>query len=210
MSIDSDLRIFSRNVFRNAGKKLFTAVTCHPEDEIVAVGDENGRIFIYYNIFKHTSNPTNQLFHWHHNSVETVAFTSSGSVFYSGGSERVLLAWTSNDAKPQTRPRLNGTIRHIVVSTDNQKIAVSTDDNGKWRVRGHFFMKMKSIIEFVSSHSTGRSTAERCAYHAKFRERNGRREYTLAKVTTRSENRSTHGLSCAEWSNRSVTVLFAA
>lgn len=49
---------------------------------------------------------------------------------YSGGYERVLVGWDQKEKN--FRPRLKGNIFHIAVSSDNQKIAVSTDDNGKW------------------------------------------------------------------------------
>ncbi len=123
--------LFSSNSFRNASKVLFKSVACHPEQEIVAVGDATGKIFLYYELYKKTTNPKNELFHWHHYSVETISFTSSGSMLYSGGPERVLIGWyTAREQKK--KPRLNGTILHINVSANNQKIAVTTDDNGKW------------------------------------------------------------------------------
>lgn len=94
------------------------------------MGDVTGKIFIYYTLFKRTKNPNTTLYHWHHNQVETIAFTSSGSIFYSGGSERVLVGWNYNEESKSVLPRLNGTILQIACSPDNQQIAVSTDDNG--------------------------------------------------------------------------------
>lgn len=138
-----------RNSWLNAGKQRFTTVACHPVDCTVAVGDRTGKIFIYYNLFAQTKAPTNELFHWHHNPVKTVAFTSSGSMFYSGGGERVLLGWNYNKREHETRPRLNGTICHIAVSSDNQKIAVSTGDNGE----ADFFLLFDS--KYISRFLTG-------------------------------------------------------
>ncbi|XP_037031343.1 uncharacterized protein LOC119070914 isoform X2 [Bradysia coprophila] len=116
--------------FTNAGKQCFTAIACHPVEETVAAGDVTGKIFIYHALFNRMKSPVTTLYHWHHNLVETIAFTSSGSLFYSGGSERVLVGWSYNDDGKNVLPRLNGTIVHIAVSSDNQQIAVSTDDNG--------------------------------------------------------------------------------
>ncbi|KAG4070831.1 hypothetical protein HA402_011057 [Bradysia odoriphaga] len=116
--------------FTNADRQRFTAIACHPVDVTVAVGDVTGKIFIYHSLFKRTKSPVTTLFHWHHNRVETIAFTSSGSLFYSGGWERVLVGWNYNDDGKNVLPRLNGAIVHVAVSSDNQQIAVSTDDNG--------------------------------------------------------------------------------
>lgn len=78
----------------------------------------------------------NHLCHWHHNPVLAIAFSASGSQFYSGGDERVLLNWDYNSKqKIGTYPRLTGSILHIAVSSNNQKIAFSTDDNGKCEIR---------------------------------------------------------------------------
>lgn len=116
----------------NAEKKHITSVACHPVEETVIIGDVTGKIFIYHKLYK-AKNPTNSLCHWHHNPVNTISFTSSGSLFYSGGGERVLVSWDYNKTNTTSfYPRLTGSIVHIAVSADNQKIAFSTDDNGKW------------------------------------------------------------------------------
>lgn len=73
-----------------------------------------------------------QLYHWHHTSVNTIAFTESGSNFYSGGLESVLVRW--HPQKPDSRdflPRMFSIPVHVVVAAGNQKIAVSGNDNGK-------------------------------------------------------------------------------
>lgn len=122
---------FIQNRWINAKKKFITSVACHPTEETVIIGDETGKIFIYYKLF-YTKNPTNTLCHWHHNPVEALSFSESGSLFYSGGAERVLIGWDYNGKeKVSCLPRHTGSIVHIVVSADNQKIAISSDDNGK-------------------------------------------------------------------------------
>ena len=56
-----------------------------------------------------------------------------GSIFYRGGNEHVLVKWTVN--APEVKhflPRLSAPIVHLTVSPDNQFMAVSTLDNGKF------------------------------------------------------------------------------
>lgn len=100
---------------------------------MVATADATGKIFIYYDIYSNNKCPTNTLDHWHHTRVESIAFTASGSRLYSGGHERVLVGWSYGHGHGDKSflPRISGTIVHIALSSDNQKIAVSTDDNGK-------------------------------------------------------------------------------
>lgn len=118
----------------NAERKTLTAVACHPTREEVATGDETGKIFVYTDIYAKSSTPKNVLYHWHHGPVQSITYTAGGTRLYSGGHERVLLGWTTDkhsNIKPSYLPRLSGGIVHIAVSCNNQKIAISTDDNGK-------------------------------------------------------------------------------
>lgn len=104
-------------------------MACHPEDKTVVVGNETGRIFVYYNIFENSSR--HELVS-HLNAVRTIAFNSSGTRFYSGGSDEVLMAWCYQRKKMQRmQKQFTGKIRHVSVSPDKQRIAVSTDDNGE-------------------------------------------------------------------------------
>lgn len=61
-----------------------------------------------------------------------LAFTKSGSHFYSGGHERVLVKWTvDNPNHRSTLPRLPGGVCHIAVGPENHRVAICTQDNGK-------------------------------------------------------------------------------
>lgn len=107
-----------------------TCVAFHPIKEIVATGDANGRILLYYKIFEKCE-PVTKLFHWHHTPVTTVTFTLSGTNLYSGGLENTLVHWDIKKEKPiNFVPRMQGTPVHITIGTENQKISVATDDNG--------------------------------------------------------------------------------
>ncbi|XP_055386232.1 WD repeat-containing protein 75 [Condylostylus longicornis] len=124
-------RTWRFKLWKNALKCKITAVQVHPTELLVATGDENGKIFLYRDIFKFNGDCHSTLYHWHHNPVTSIAFTLSGSGFYSGGYEAVLVKW--NIDRPDLRnylPRMSGHICHIVVGDRNRKIAISTADNG--------------------------------------------------------------------------------
>lgn len=117
-------------MWKNIQNIPIAQVACHPMDEIVITGDVTGRILMYYKLFS-KNDPITRLFHWHHTPITSIAFTFSGTNFYSGGLESVLCHWDSKLDKPiKFVPRMQGTPLHITIGADNQKIAVATDDNG--------------------------------------------------------------------------------
>lgn len=117
-------------MWKNIASDALTCVVCHPTEQMVATGDIGGRILLYREIFRHIE-PNSTLYHWHHTPVTTITFTMSGSNFYSGGLENTLCHWELRSNKPiDYVPRMQGTPVHIVIGAENQKIAVSTDDNG--------------------------------------------------------------------------------
>lgn len=118
-------------MWKNIHGDALTCVVCHPTGQMVATGDIMGRILIWREIFRQSNEPKTTLYHWHHTPVTTITFTMSGSHFYSGGLENTLCHWEFRDNKPiGFVPRMQGTPVHIVVGAENQKIAISTDDNG--------------------------------------------------------------------------------
>lgn len=117
-------------MWKNIQGITITRVACHPTKKIVATGDVTGRILLYYEIFSE-GDPITELFSWHHTPITSLAFTFSGTNFYSGGLESVLCQWDVKEEKPiKFVPRMQGTPVHITIGADNQKIAVATDDNG--------------------------------------------------------------------------------
>lgn len=115
--------------WKNAKKNELTCVATHPTEQLVATGDVSGRIFLWRELFV-KSEPMTALYHWHHTPVNTIAFTLSGSHFYSGGFENVLVKWNANT--PHERefvPRMWGAPLHIAVGDNNNKVAISADDN---------------------------------------------------------------------------------
>lgn len=60
-----------------------------------------------------------------------LSFSETGSNLYSGGMEAVLVQWHLHQSNlKKFLPRVNESICHVTVSSGNQKIAMSTRDNG--------------------------------------------------------------------------------
>lgn len=123
--------IMSMDIFRHdIGKELhFTCVACHPENHCVLTGDSLGRVLLWHNLSN--IRPTQAVYHWHTLPVRCIAFSSSGSYFYSGGGECVLVKWQiDNSLERNFLPRLPSTIENISVANNNLFIALSSGDNG--------------------------------------------------------------------------------
>lgn len=59
-----------------------------------------------------------------------MSFSTSGTYFYSGGSECVLVKWQLDNANERKFvPRLPSDIHHITVANNNVLLAVATEDN---------------------------------------------------------------------------------
>ncbi|XP_025837698.1 WD repeat-containing protein 75-like [Agrilus planipennis] len=109
------------------GRK-FTCVACHPHDESVLTGDNTGRILLWHNLS--STSPTQAVYHWHTLPVKTVTFSRTGSYFFSGADECVLVKWAvENPEQRQYLPRMSFTIERVTVSKDNVLVAVTTRDN---------------------------------------------------------------------------------
>lgn len=137
-----------RFIFRETNQNMdhFTTVSCHPEHDTIATGDVKGRIRLWRNVMS-GEKPKIDLYHWHHTPVSSIAFSCSGTMFYSGGSEAVLVKWVINE--PQNRsflPRMSAAIGHIAVGGDNSKIVVATKDNAI-----HFFDAQLNLLSMIQN-----------------------------------------------------------
>ncbi|XP_055681424.1 WD repeat-containing protein 75 isoform X2 [Lutzomyia longipalpis] len=113
----------------NLQNRLFTTVAVHPISPIIATGDHSGKIILWMNTDSYE--PLKSIYHWHPAPVKCLSFSESGTHFYSGGVEQVLVKWTHN--RPDMRkflPRMRGTAIHITIAPKNEKIAVALSDNG--------------------------------------------------------------------------------
>lgn len=117
------------NWFRVSGKRYLTCVACHPTELCVATGDNTGRVLIWRDIIDNPQ-PPSAVYHWHTLPVTDIAFSQSGTFFYSGGGEHTLVKWRLDTPNEKSfLPRLSGPICHLSISKDNLVIAVSTQDN---------------------------------------------------------------------------------
>lgn len=115
--------------WKNAKGNALTCLATHPTEQLVATGDTSGRIFLWRELFE-KKEPMTALYHWHHTAVNSIAFSLSGSHFFSGGYENVLVKWDVNAVhERQFVPRMWGAALHIVVGDNNQKLAIAADDN---------------------------------------------------------------------------------
>ncbi|KAM6954766.1 WD repeat-containing protein 75 [Lycodopsis pacificus] len=114
---------------KKGGKNTFTCVACHPKDDCIATGHEDGKIRLWRN-FNHRKEYTYATLHWHHNAVSSVCFTPEGTNLLSGGLESVLVQWRYNqESQRDFLPRLGAAITHIAVSPDGALFCTSHSDN---------------------------------------------------------------------------------
>lgn len=145
-------------MWKNANKSNFTCLLSHPIEEMIATGDDMGRIFLWRELWSPKDCRTT-LYHWHHTPITSLSFTDSGTGFYSGGQEAVLVKWKLS--RPDLReylPRMISTIVHITNSKKNSKVAVCTSDNGIQILGGQ--NQTKCVLQnftFVTDNKTGLS-----------------------------------------------------
>jgi WD40 repeat protein len=68
----------SRNTkWHKSGTRKFTCIAAHPEQMVVATGDDSGRIVVWNNLFE--KSPAKTTFHWHTLPVGDLQFSASGT-----------------------------------------------------------------------------------------------------------------------------------
>ncbi|XP_068101027.1 WD repeat-containing protein 75 isoform X1 [Hyperolius riggenbachi] len=114
---------------KNGTNNLFTVVKCHPKEDCIATGHEDGKIRLWRK-FNHKQDYTYSTLHWHHDAVADLAFSMQGSVLFSGGVESVLVQWSfSLEHKKEFLPRLGAAIENISTSPDGSLLCISHNDN---------------------------------------------------------------------------------
>uniref|UniRef100_A0A669DJ91 WD repeat domain 75 n=1 Tax=Oreochromis niloticus TaxID=8128 RepID=A0A669DJ91_ORENI len=114
---------------KKGGWNTFTCVACHPKDDCIATGHEDGKIRLWRN-FNHKKEYTYSTLHWHHSAVSSLCFTPEGTNLLSGGVESVLIQWRyKQESERDFLPRLGAAITHITVSPDGSLFCTSHSDN---------------------------------------------------------------------------------
>uniref|UniRef100_A0A673AS26 WD repeat domain 75 n=1 Tax=Sphaeramia orbicularis TaxID=375764 RepID=A0A673AS26_9TELE len=122
-------KFFLKEDNKKGGKNTFTCLACHPKDDCIATGHEDGKIRLWRN-FNHKKEYTYTTLHWHHSAVSSLCFTPEGTNLLSGGIESVLVQWRYNqESQRDFLPRLGAAITHIAVSPDGALFCTSHSDN---------------------------------------------------------------------------------
>ncbi|XP_051762767.1 WD repeat-containing protein 75 [Ctenopharyngodon idella] len=130
---------------KKGAKNAFTCLACHPTDDCIATGHEDGKIRFWRN-FHQKKEYTYSTLHWHHNAVNTLCFTPEGTNLLSGGIESVLVQWQYGaNNKKEFLPRLGGSILHVSASSDGQLFCTSHSDNKITVIESSF--KVSGVIQ---------------------------------------------------------------
>ncbi|XP_078408023.1 WD repeat-containing protein 75 [Cetorhinus maximus] len=114
---------------QKAANNIFTCVACHPKEDCIATGHEDGKIRLWRN-FNHRQEYTYSAHHWHYDAVNDLVFSAEGTSLLSGGVESVLVQWRyGSETKKDFLPRLGGAIEHIEASPDGVLCCTSHSDN---------------------------------------------------------------------------------
>lgn len=120
-------------------------VTCHPTEDCIATGHEDGQIRLWRN-FKDKKEYTYSAIHWHHAAVGALCFTPEGTNLLSGGVESVLVQWRYKQERQRDfLPRLGAAITHIAVSPDGSLFCTSHSDNKITII--HSYVKVSAVIQ---------------------------------------------------------------
>ncbi|XP_033899600.3 WD repeat-containing protein 75-like [Acipenser ruthenus] len=114
---------------KKGANNIFTCVACHPKEDCIATGHEDGKIRLWRN-FNRKKEYTHSTHHWHHSAVNDLSFTPEGTNLLSGGIESVLVQWRyGEETKKDFLPRLGAAIAHISTSPEGSLYCTSHSDN---------------------------------------------------------------------------------
>ncbi|XP_036401272.1 WD repeat-containing protein 75 [Megalops cyprinoides] len=137
-------RFFLKATDKKGAKNSFTCVCCHPKDDCIATGHEDGKIRLWRN-FNQKKEYTYSTQHWHHDAVSALSFTPEGMNLLSGGIESVLVLWRYGAETKDLLPRLGAAIEHISVSPDGTLYCTSHSDNKITIINSN--LKVSAVIQ---------------------------------------------------------------
>ncbi|KAK7938810.1 hypothetical protein WMY93_002136 [Mugilogobius chulae] len=144
-SISFGERFFLKEDNKKGAKNTFTCVACHPKEDCIATGHDDGKIRLWRN-FNHKKEYAFATIHWHHNAVGALNFSPEGTNLLSGGIESVLVQWRYNqETQKDFLPRLGAAITHIAVSPDGSLFCTSHSDNKITII--HSYIKVSAVIQ---------------------------------------------------------------
>jgi WD40 repeat protein len=108
-------------------KYAVTACATHSEKEMAAIGEINGRIILFFDLFSMARKSS--ILHWHAFKVFDLAFTADASYLLSGGNEATVVIWQLETGQKQFLPRLGGEIHHIEISPDETQYSIFISNN---------------------------------------------------------------------------------
>ncbi|GAB7357077.1 hypothetical protein MBLNU459_g7891t1 [Dothideomycetes sp. NU459] len=105
----------------------------HVEELTVAVGNPEGAILVYEDVFS-VSRPVDvslapRIMHWHREPVSTIKWSRDGNYLISGGRETVLVLWQLATGRKQFLPHLTAEIQRLTVSPSGTSYAIQLADN---------------------------------------------------------------------------------
>lgn len=109
------------------GDRYLTCVAYHPSQDIIATGDNTGRIILWYEAFSFKT--IKKELHWHELPVADLAFSCTGNELYSGGGEAVLLKWSLSGSERYFLPRLGMPIKFVATDVENEYVFTAHSDN---------------------------------------------------------------------------------
>ncbi|KAJ8351527.1 hypothetical protein SKAU_G00230030 [Synaphobranchus kaupii] len=137
-------RFFLKASDKKGAKNAFTCVSCHPKEDCIATGHQDGKIRLWRN-FNQKKEYTYTTQHWHHNAVSALSFTPEGMNLLSGGIESVLVLWRYGAESKDLLPRLGSAIEHISVSPDGSLFCTSHRDNKITVINSN--LKVSAVIQ---------------------------------------------------------------
>ncbi|KAI1884865.1 hypothetical protein AGOR_G00214270 [Albula goreensis] len=137
-------RFFLKANDKKGAKNAFTCVSCHPKEDCIATGHEDGKIRLWRN-FNQRKEYTYSTHHWHHDAVSALSFTPEGMSLLSGGIESVLVLWRYGTESKDFLPRLGSAIEHISVSPDGTLYCTSHRNNKITIINSN--LKVSAVIQ---------------------------------------------------------------